>query len=85
MADCAKIDVTYASDVIRDDFFAEFYCNGEQWGEMAFHPGTMAYEQAYTLTLFPAQSSTPIVVSVGELERVLQIAKWRITPISSED
>ncbi len=52
MAELNKIIVTFASDVQRDDFFAEFACEGETWGEMAFRPASDTYEGAYTLTIF---------------------------------
>lgn len=84
MENLSKIDVTYASDVQRDDFFAEFECDGDTWGEMAFNANAASYEEAYVLTLFGSQSTSNIVLSVAELERVLQTAKWRITPVRDE-
>jgi hypothetical protein len=84
MPELRKIEMTYASDIVRDDFFAEFWCDGKMLGEMSFNHKAAAYEQAYVLTLYGPHSSSPVALSVGELERLLQMAKWRITPIAAE-
>jgi hypothetical protein len=84
MAGVSKIDVTYASDVRHDDFSAEFWCGEVMWGEMAFDANASNYEGAYTLTIYSERGTDPIVLSVAELERALQIAKYRITPSRTE-
>ena len=81
MAGVSKIDVTYASDVRHDDFSAEFWCSEVMWGEMSFDANASSYEGAYTLTIHSGQGTDPIVISVAELERALQTAKWRIAPV----
>mgnify|MGYP006915233461 CR=1 FL=1 len=62
----------------------EFEAGEIVWGEMAFNSEAKYYEEAYTLTIFGEPGEVSIVLSVAELERVLQIAKWRITPARPE-
>ncbi|MDQ2829497.1 MAG: hypothetical protein M3Y74_10665 [Chloroflexota bacterium] len=75
-----EIKVVYASDVDRDEFLAEFYSGDKQWAEMTYNTPS----SKFILTIWDSSKNKNLVLDVADLERVLQVAKQRLTPLGPE-
>jgi len=68
------VEITIASDMERNELFAELSHEDEQWGEIIYDPGLGIYK----LEIFPSQAGRTISLNLDEAIRSLQMAKERL-------